>query len=58
MADQANEKTYYGLTLTQHRDRIKKLAAEKGLKADDLERITAKAVEMIPTIRLDDSPQR
>jgi hypothetical protein len=58
MADQANDKTYYGLTLAQHRDRIKKLAAEKGLKGDDLERITAKAVEMIPTIRLDESSQR
>lgn len=58
MAEQTTEQTYYGLTLAQHRDRIKKLAAEKGLQGERLERITAKALEMLPTIRLDESSQR
>lgn len=58
MAEQTNEQTYYGLTLSQHRERIKKLGAEKGLQGDDLERITEKALEMLPTIRLDEAAQR
>jgi hypothetical protein len=58
MAEQAQEQTYFGLTLSQHRERLKKLAAEKGLQGEVLERITAKALEMIPTIRLDESTQR
>jgi hypothetical protein len=31
MAEQTTEQTFYGLTLAQHRERIKKLGAEKGL---------------------------
>jgi hypothetical protein len=56
--EQATEKNYYGLTLAQHAERIRKLAAERGLKGDVLERVTAKAVEMIPSIRLNDGAQR
>lgn len=58
MAEQTTEQTYYGLTLAQHRERIKKLGAEKGLQGEHLERITAKALEMLPTIRLDEPAQR
>jgi len=58
MAEQTTEQTYYGLTLAQHRERIKKLGAEKGLKAEHLERITEKALAMLPTIRLDEAAQR
>ncbi|MHB2211620.1 hypothetical protein [Methylobacterium sp. CM6257] len=56
--EQATEKTYFGLTLSQHAERIRKLAAERGLTGDAFERVTAKAVEMIPTIRLNDGAQR
>ncbi|MBE7200420.1 hypothetical protein ACLBX9_29255 [Methylobacterium sp. A49B] len=56
--DQATEKTYFGLTLSQHSERIRKLAAERGLTGETFDRVTAKAVEMIPTIRLTDTPQR
>ncbi len=56
--DQATEKTYFGLTLSQHAERIRKLAAERGLSGETFERVTAKAVEMIPTIRLTDAAQR
>ena len=37
MAEQTTEQTYYGLTLAQHRERIKKLGAEKGLQGEHLE---------------------
>ncbi|MGH1571355.1 hypothetical protein ACRAWG_12485 [Methylobacterium sp. P31] len=56
--EQATEKTYFGLTLAQHAERIRKLALERGLTGDIFERVTAKAVEMIPTIRLNDGAQR
>ncbi|GJD36896.1 hypothetical protein [Methylobacterium aerolatum] len=58
MADTANEPMYYGLTLAQFRERIKKLATEKGLKGEKLERVAAQALDMIPTIRLDEASQR
>ena len=56
--DQAADKTYYGLTLSQHAERIRKLATERGLTGETFERVTAKAVEMIPTIKLNDANQR
>ncbi|MCJ2050401.1 hypothetical protein [Methylobacterium sp. J-070] len=56
--DQATEKTYFGQTLSQHAERIRKLAAERGLTGETFERVTAKAVEMIPTIRLTDAGNR
>ena len=56
--DQATDKTYYGLTLSQHAERIRKLATERGLTGETFERVTAKAVEMIPTIKLNDANQR
>jgi hypothetical protein len=56
--DQATEKSYFGLTLSQHADRIRKLAAERGLTGEAFDRVTAKAVEMIPTIRLNEGAQR
>lgn len=52
--DQATDKTYFGLTLSQHADRIRKLATERGLTGETFDRVTAKAVEMIPTIKLSD----
>lgn len=52
--DQATDRTYFGLTLSQHADRIKKLATERGLTGETFDRVTAKAVEMIPTIKLSD----
>jgi hypothetical protein len=58
MADSATEPTYFGLTLAQFRERIKKLAVEKGLQGEKLERVAAQALEMIPTLRLDDASQR
>lgn len=58
MAEQSTEQTIYGLTLAQHRERIKKLGAEKGLQGENLERITAMALELLPKIRLDESPHR
>lgn len=56
--DQATEKTYFGLTLSQHAERIRKLAAERGLTGEVFDRVTAQAVAMIPTIRLNENPQR
>ncbi|MCJ2085973.1 hypothetical protein MKK88_08185 [Methylobacterium sp. E-005] len=56
--DQAPEKTYFGLTLAQHAERIRKLATERGLTGEVFDRVTAKAVAMIPTIRLNDNTQR
>lgn len=56
--DQATEKTYFGLTLSQHAERIRKLATERGLTGEVFDRVTAQAVAMIPTIRLTDTPQR
>ena len=56
--DQATEKTYFGLTLAQHADRIRILATERGLTGDVFERVTKQAVEMIPTIRLTESAHR
>jgi hypothetical protein len=56
--EQATDKTYYGLTLSQHAERIRKLATERGLTGEVFDRVTAKAVEMIPTIRLNDGGQR
>lgn len=58
MADPTTEPTYFGLTVAQMRERIKKLAVEKGLEGEKLERVCAQALEMIPTIRLDDASQR
>lgn len=58
MAEPTTEPTYYGLTLAQLRERIKKLAVEKGLEGEKLERIAAQALEMIPTIRIDDTSHR
>ena len=58
MADSATERTYYGLTLSQHRERIKKLATERGLAGDVLERVVAQAVELIPTVRVSEAAQR
>jgi hypothetical protein len=58
MAETANEPMYYGLTLAQFRERIKKIAVEKGLQGEKLERVAARALEMIPTIRLDEAAQR
>jgi hypothetical protein len=52
--DQATDRTYFGLTLSQHADRIRKLATERGLTGETFDRVTAKAVEMIPTIKLSD----
>ncbi|MDP4022928.1 hypothetical protein Q8W71_09865 [Methylobacterium sp. NEAU 140] len=57
MAD-TTEQTYYGLTLSQHRERIKKLATERGLSGDVLERVVARAVDLIPTIRVTEPAQR
>ncbi|SDA09717.1 hypothetical protein SAMN02799622_00244 [Methylobacterium sp. UNC378MF] len=57
-AQQATEKSYFGLTLSQHAERIRKLAAERGLTGDVFDRVTAQAVAMIPTIRLNDTAQR
>jgi hypothetical protein len=56
--DQTTEKTYYGLTLSQLAERIRKLATERGLTGEVFDRVTAKAVAMIPTIRLNDNAQR
>ncbi|MCJ2020241.1 MULTISPECIES: hypothetical protein [unclassified Methylobacterium] len=56
--DQTTEKTYYGLTLSQLAERIRKLATERGLTGEVFDRVTAKAVAMIPTIRLNDNGQR
>ncbi|KAA0125371.1 hypothetical protein CIW48_03330 [Methylobacterium sp. P1-11] len=56
--EQATEKSYFGLTLSQHAERIRKLAAERGLTGDVFDRVTAQAVAMIPTIRLNDTAQR
>ena len=56
--DQATDKTYFGLTLSQHAERIRKLATERGLTGEVFDRVTTKAAEMIPTIRLSDSAQR
>ena len=56
--DQAADKTYFGLTLSQHAERIKKLAAERGLTGETFERVTAKALEMIPTIKLTEAARR
>lgn len=56
--DPATDKTYFGLTLSQHAERIKKLATERGLTGDVFERVTKKAVEMIPTIRLNENTHR
>ncbi|SDN54625.1 hypothetical protein SAMN05216360_10976 [Methylobacterium phyllostachyos] len=56
--DQTTEKTYFGLTLSQHAERIRKLAAERGLTGDVFERVTKKAVEMIPSIRLNENAHR
>lgn len=58
MAETTTQSVYYGLTLAQFRERIKKLAVEKGLEGETLERVTAKALDMIPTLRLDDAQQR
>ena len=52
MSDQNPEATYYGLTLKQYRERIRKLAEERGLKGDTLERVVEKAVGLIPTVRV------
>ena len=56
--DQASDKTYFGLTLSQHAERIRKIATERGLTGEVFDRVTAKAVAMIPTIRLNDNAQR
>lgn len=56
--DQEKEKTYYGLTLAQHAERIRKLASDQGLTGDVFDRVTAQAIEMIPTIRVNEGPQR
>lgn len=56
--DQTTEKTYYGLTLSQLAERIRKLATERGLTGEVFDRVTAKAVAMIPTLRLNDNGQR
>jgi hypothetical protein len=56
--EQATGKTYFGLALSQHAERIRKLATERGLTGEVFDRVTAKAVEMIPTIRLNDGAQR
>ncbi|WP_342109211.1 hypothetical protein [Methylobacterium sp. SI9] len=56
--DQATDKTYFGLTLSQHAERIRKLATERGLTGEVFDRVTKKAVEMIPTIRLNETSQR
>jgi hypothetical protein len=56
--ERATEKTYFGLTLSQHAERVRKLATERGLTGETFERVTAKALEMIPTIRLNDGAQR
>ncbi|MBE7197348.1 MAG: hypothetical protein INR70_06050 [Parafilimonas terrae] len=56
--DQTTDKTYFGLTLSQHGERIRKLAAERGLTGEAFDRVTAKAVAMIPTIRLNETSQR
>ena len=56
--EQTAEKTYYGLSLSQHAERIRKLASERGLAGDAFDRVTAKAVAMIPTIKLNDVAQR
>lgn len=56
--DQAADKTYFGLTLSQHAERIRKLAAERGLTGETFERVTAKALEMIPTIKLTEANRR
>lgn len=58
MTETTKDTTYYGLTLAQFRERLKKIAAEKGLQGDTMERVVARALEMIPTIRIDDAPQR
>ena len=58
MAEPSSDPLYYGLTLAQFRERIKKIAVDKGLQGEKLERITAKALELIPMIRLDDAAQR
>nr|WP_210383303.1 hypothetical protein [Methylobacterium organophilum] len=56
--EQAAEKTYYGLTLSQHAERIRKLATERGLTGETFDRVTAQAVAMIPTIKVTDAAQR
>ena len=56
--DQAADKTYFGLTLSQHAERIRKLAAERGLTGETFERVTAMALEMIPTIKLTEANRR
>jgi hypothetical protein len=56
--DQAAEKTYFGLTLSQHAERIRKLASERGLSGDAFDRVTMQAVAMIPTIRLNEGTHR
>jgi hypothetical protein len=56
--EEATEKTYFGLTLAQHAERIRKLATERGLTGDVFDRVTAKAVAMIPTVKVNDAAQR
>jgi hypothetical protein len=56
--DRTTDETYFGLTLAQHAERIRKLATERGLTGDVFDRVTAKALAILPTIRLNEPAQR
>ena len=56
--DQATEKTYFGLTLSQHAERIRKLAAERGLTGEVFDRVTPHAGTIIPPKPRNENPQR